>query len=117
MLVTPLHVQSDICIRARYGIGLPGSLHTNKIPVILGRYPLLGYFCRLNSDPLDRYDGSLNISHTDVVERVNFLVAASQHGGTSVASRIAIARGQKWLCYGHFSRGDPSLWIFSKMKL
>ena len=31
---------------AQYGIDLPGSLHIimNKIPVILGRYPLLGFF-------------------------------------------------------------------------
>ena len=67
-------------IRAQCGIGLPGSLHTNKIPVILGRYPLLGFFCRLNSVPLDRDNGNFNSSNTDVVEKVNFLVAASQHG-------------------------------------
>ena len=30
--------------------------------------------------------------------------------------RIPIARGQKLLSFGHFSRGDPSLWIFSKTK-
>ena len=70
---------------AQYGIDLPGSLHTNKIPVILGRYPLLGFFCRLNIVPLYRDNGTFNSSHTDVVEKVNFLVAASQHGGTSVA--------------------------------
>ena len=64
-------------IRAQYGIDLPGSLHTNKIPVILGRYPLPRFFCRLNIVPLDMD----NSSHTDVVEKVNFLVAASQHGG------------------------------------
>ena len=68
---------------AQYGIDLPGSLH--KIPVILGRYPLLGFFCRLNIVPLDRDDGTFNSSNTDVVEKVTFLVAASQHGGTSVA--------------------------------
>ena len=39
------------------------------------------------------------------MEKVNFLVAASQHGGTG-GGRIPIARGQKWLCFGHFSRGD-----------
>ena len=71
--------------RAQYGIDLPGSLHTNKIPVILGRYPLLGFFCRLNIVPLDRDNGTFNSSNTDVVEKVNFLVAASKHGGTSVA--------------------------------
>ena len=72
-------------IRAQYGIDLPGSLHTNKIPAILGRYPLLGFFCRLNIVPLDRDNGTSNSSNTDVVEKVNLLVAASQHGGTSVA--------------------------------
>ena len=70
---------------AQYGIDLPGSLHTNKIPAILGRYPLLGFFCRLNIVPLDRDNGTSNSSNTDVVEKVNFLVAASKHGGTSVA--------------------------------
>ena len=53
--------------------------------VILGRCPLLGFFCRLNIVPLDRDNGTFNSSNTDVVEKVNFLVAASQHGGTSVA--------------------------------
>ena len=67
-------------IRAQYGIDLP-----NKIPVILGRYPLPRFFCRLNMVPLDLDNGTFNSSHTDVVEKVNFLVAASQHGGTSVA--------------------------------
>ena len=72
-------------IRAQYGIDLPGSSHTNKLPAILGRYPLLGFFCRLNIVPLDRENGTSNSSNTDVVEKVNFLVAAPQHGGTSVA--------------------------------
>ena len=70
---------------AQYGIDLPGSLHMNKIPAILGRYPLLGFFCRLNIVPLDRDNGTFNSSNTDVVEKVNFLEAASQHGSTSVA--------------------------------
>ena len=72
-------------IRAQYGIDLPGSLHTNKIPVILGRYPLPRFFCRLSILPLDMGNGTFNSSHTDVVEKVNFVVPASQHGGTSVA--------------------------------
>ena len=63
-------------IRAQYGIDLPGSLHTNKIP---------RFFCRLSIVPLDMDNGTFNSSHTDVVEKVNFLVPASQHGGTSVA--------------------------------
>ena len=54
----------------QYGIDLPGSLHT---------------FCRLNIVPLDRDNGTFNSSNTDVVETVTFLVAASHHGGTSVA--------------------------------
>ena len=45
---------------AQYAIDLPGSLHTNKIHVILGRYPLLGFFCRLNIVPLDRDNGTFN---------------------------------------------------------
>ena len=63
----------------------PGSLHTNKIPVILGRYPSSEIFLPPNIVPLDMDNGTFNSSHTDVVEKVNFLVAASQHGGTSVA--------------------------------
>ena len=73
-------------------------------------YPLPRFFCRLSIVPLDMDNGTFNSSHTDVVEKVNFVVPASQHGGTSVA------RGQKWLCFGHFSRGDPFLLIFSKTK-
>ena len=49
------------------------------------------------------------LSNTDVVEKVNCLVAASQHGGKGVF--------QKWRCFGQFLRRDPSLWIFSKKKL
>ena len=45
---------------AQSAIDLPGSLHTNKIPVILGRYPLLGFFCRLNIVPLDGDNGKFN---------------------------------------------------------
>ena len=49
-------------------IDLPGSFHTNKIPVILGRYPLPRFFCRLNIVPLDiDNDSTFNSSHTDVV--------------------------------------------------
>ena len=48
-------------------------------------YTLLGFFCRLNIVALDRDNGIFNSSNTDVVEKVNFLVAVSQHGGTSVA--------------------------------
>ena len=47
--------------------------------------------CRQGSDggepvvPLYRDNGIFNSSNTAVVEKVNFVVAASQHGGTSVA--------------------------------
>ena len=54
-------------------------MYTNKIPVILGRYPLLGFFGRLNIVPLDRDNGTFNSSNSDVVEKVNVLVAASKH--------------------------------------
>ena len=68
----------------QYGIDLPGSymgsLHTNKIPVILGRFPLLGFFCRLKIVFLGRDNGSFNSSNTYVVEKVHFLVAASHTG-------------------------------------
>ena len=53
--------------------------------ITVGRYTLLGFFCRLNIVALDRDNGIFNSSNTDVVEKVNFLVAVSQHGGTSVA--------------------------------
>ena len=70
----------------QYSIYLPvRSLQTNKIPAILGWYPLLGFFCSLKMVPLYRDNGIFNSSNTDVVEKVNFVVAASQHGGTSVA--------------------------------
>ena len=58
------------------------TFRVHQIPVILGRYPLLGFFCRLNIVPLDRDNGTFNSSrpNTDVVEKVIFLVAASQQG-------------------------------------
>ena len=52
---------------------------------MLGRYPLLGFFCSLKIVPLYRDNGIFNSRNTDVVEKVNVVVAASQHGGTSVA--------------------------------
>ena len=45
----------------------------------------VGLFCRLKIVSLGRANGSFDSSNTDVVEKVNLLVAASQHGGTSVA--------------------------------
>ena len=89
----------------------------NKLPAILGRYPLLGFFGRLKTVPLDRHNGTFNSSNTDVVEKVIFLVARLTTRGYFGGGRIPIARGQKWPCFGHFSRGDPSLSIFSKTKL
>ena len=44
----------------------------------------MGFFGRLKTVPMDRDNGTFNSSNTDVVEKVNFLVAARQHGGTSV---------------------------------
>ena len=75
-------IPSKSSSRAQYGIDLPGSLHTNKIPAILARYPLLGFFCRLNIVPLDRDNGTSKSSKTDVVEKVYFLVAASVAEGS-----------------------------------
>ena len=101
-------------IRAQYGIDLPGSLHTNKIPVILGRYPLPRFFCRLSIVPLDMDNGTFNSSHTDVVEKVNFVVPASQQklrwrkDPHSTWTEMALF----WSLF----TGDPSLWIFSKTK-
>ena len=43
------------------------------------------FICSLKIVPLYRDNGIFNSSNTDVVEKVNFVVAASQHGGTSVA--------------------------------
>ena len=54
-------------------------------PGYFGTVPPSGIFCRLNIVPLDRDNGTFNSSKTDLVEKVNFLVATSQHGGTSVA--------------------------------
>ena len=57
-------------------------------------------FCRLNIVPLDRDNCTFNSSNTDVVEKVNFLVAASQPGGGYFGGgRIPIPRG---LCFGNF---------------
>ena len=63
--------------------------------------------------PKNCYSGQgqwyFNSSNTGVLEKANFSVAASQRGGTSVAEGSPIVRGQKWPCFGHFSRGDPFL--------
>ena len=57
--------------------------HSWESPHLLGhsivftfRHPLLGFFGRLKTVPLDRDNGTFNSSNTDVVEKVNFLVAA-----------------------------------------
>ena len=73
-----------------------------------------GICCSLKCVPLDRDKGTPNSSNTDVLEKVNFLVAASQHFG---GGRIHIARGQKWPCFGHVLSGGSFLWVFSKTKL
>ena len=46
-----------------------------------------GNFCCLKNVSLARDNGKFNHSNTDVVEKVNFMVAASQHSG----GRILIA--------------------------
>ena len=65
-------------IWAQYSIYLP--VHYRRIKSLLfwdGRaYPLLGFFGRLKTVPLDRDNGTFNSSNTDVVEKVNFLVDA-----------------------------------------
>ena len=43
------------------------------------------HYSSLQIVPLYRDNGIFNSSNTDVGEKVNFVVAASQHGGTSVA--------------------------------
>ena len=70
---------------AQYSIYLPVHYRRIKSLLFLDGYTLLGFFCRLNIVALDRDNGIFNSSNTDVVEKVNFLVAVSQHGGTSVA--------------------------------
>ena len=55
---------------------VPSQNNRDFIRAILGRYPLLGFFGRLKTVPLDRDNGTFNSSNTDVVEKVNFLVAA-----------------------------------------
>ena len=63
-------------IRAQYSIYLP--VHYKRIQSLLfwDGTPLLGFFGRLKTVPLDRDNGTFNSSNTDVVEKVNFLVAA-----------------------------------------
>ena len=69
-----------------YSIDFPGSLRTNEVPDILRQYRLLGFFCRLKNVSPNRDNGTFNRSNsnTDVVEKVNSLVAASQNRRTSV---------------------------------
>ena len=47
-------------------------LHTNEVPDILRRYPLLGLFCRLKIVSLDKGNGTFNRSDTDVVVTFSF---------------------------------------------
>ena len=66
--------------------------------------------------PLDRDNGIFNSSNTDVVEKVDLLVAAShtvvlrwRKGPHSTWTEIALF----WSLF----TGDPSLWIISETKL
>ena len=65
--------------RARCNIDLLGSLRTNEVQRISRRYPVLGFFY-LTDVSLDRDSGTFNSSNTELVEKVNSLVAASLHG-------------------------------------
>ena len=47
--------------------------------------PVLEFFAALNFFSIDSDNGTFNHSSTGVVEKVNFLVVAAQHRGTSVA--------------------------------
>ena len=67
---------------AQYSVDLLGLYIHVLLKSLLfwdGRYLLLGFFCRLKSVSLGRDNGSFNSSNTDVVEKVHFLVAASQY--------------------------------------
>ena len=61
-------------IRGRYSIYLP--VHCRRIKSLLfwDGTPFWDFFCRLKTVPLD--NGTFNSSNTDVVEKVNFWVAA-----------------------------------------
>ena len=78
---------TGIILRYGHSMVLTFRVHYIRIKslLFLGRYPLPRFFCRLSIVSLGRDNGSFNSSNTDVVEKVNLLVAASQHGSTSVA--------------------------------
>ena len=63
-------------IRAQYSIYLP--VHYRRIQSLLfwDGTPFWNLFGRLKTVPLDRDNGTFNSSNTDVVEKVNCLVAA-----------------------------------------
>ena len=63
-------------IRAQYSIYLPVHYRRIKSLLFWDGTPLLGFFGRLKTVPLDRDNGTFNSSNTDVVEKVNLLVAA-----------------------------------------
>ena len=88
-----------------------------KIPVLLDTCRLKSYPILLFIWPRSVISGTQNrLRGCGVrVYRAQYGIDLPGHGGTSVG-RIPIARGQKWLCFGHFSRGDPFLLIFSKTK-
>ena len=63
-------------IRAQYSIYLPVHYRRIKSLLFLDGTPFWDFFGRLKTVPLDRDNGTFNSSNTDVVEKVNFLVAA-----------------------------------------
>ena len=63
---------------AQSSIDLPGSLHTNNVPVILGRY-----FCRQKIVSLYRDNGTFDSSNADPVEKLSFWWLLHNIGGAS----------------------------------
>ena len=61
-------------IRAQYPIELPGSLHTNKIPVIFGGYSLCAFFCSIKKCFLNCVIDIFVDTNTDVMQKSSFLV-------------------------------------------
>ena len=80
------------CPSSGHSMVLTFRVHYIRIKSLpfLGRYPLLGFFCRLNIVPLDRDNGTSNSSNTDVVEKVNFLVLRWRNDPHSTWTEMAL---------------------------
>ena len=72
------HISREITssIRAQYSIYLPVHYRRIKSLLFWDGTAFWDFFGRLKTVPLDRDNGTFNSSNTDVVEKVNFLVAA-----------------------------------------